>query len=443
MRTEDPQNPWTPEEEGDHDPVMREWWTCEVMFQTLKDKRRWNLVTSFAYEKETPSCFIQYVLFDVTSKKCVVHKELNDTITNFSHVKNRVDLHYKNLYLEGLYPKYHLHVEDPNYEFMADVKYIARSVPHWIAQKATGGNLPIGLNFYRYGFLPYCEISGTMKLRSESYDIEGKAYLEHAWGNWSYQNPLQTISELPRTIKTYGHLTKWWLSHHRMKIPKRIRFSSENNISGYDWVWGICDNDWSFFYGNSLFWLSEGPAFGALYITPDGKQYWEFCDVCFKYNKVFYVKEYDIYYPSDLELTGRLDDKTIHLRFWSTTDGHEYIDPYKKRKFYTAYVLGIMPGRIQGTFTEKEKTISLQGDCKMMPMRQSPILGHNAISFEILKPPKGVGLAVELDFHVLRKKLFTSVQLAPRPKFFYRLKHMDLSQIPKESKVQKDIKTDD
>jgi len=437
MPTDEPINLWTPQEEGDHTPVMREWWTCEIMFQTLRDKRRWNLVTTFAYEQETPSCFIQYVLFDVTSKKCVLYKECNDEITKLYHVKNKIDLRYENLFLEGLYPRYHLHIEDSKHEFMADVEYSARSFPYWIAQKATGGNLPIGLNFYRYGFLPFCEITGTMKLGNDSQEIEGKAYLEHAWGDWSYQNPLRTVSEFHQTLKTYINLTKWWLSHHQIKIPQRLGFTSENNILGYDWVWGICDNTWSLFYGNSLFWFSEGPAFGALYLTPDGKKYWEFCDVSFKYNKVFYVKEYDIFYPSDFELVGRLEDKTIRLRFWSTTDCHEYIDPYKKKKLHTAYILSVMPGRIEGSFTDTEKTIPLQGECKMMPLRQSPILGHNAISFKILKPPQGVGLSVELDLHALQKHLFTSVQLAPRPKASWCLKRVDLSQIPKESEVRR------
>ncbi|HUS99240.1 MAG TPA: hypothetical protein VMY59_02870 [Candidatus Thermoplasmatota archaeon] len=438
MKADDPINPWTQKEEGDHYPVMREWWTCELLFQTRQDNRRWNLMTSFAYERETPSCFFQYVLFDITSKKWVLHKDINDVITKFSHVKNRLDLRYETSSLQGLYPKYHLHVEDKDQELIVDADYTARSLPHWIAQETTQGNLPIGLNFYRYGFLPYCDITGTITLRKESYNIQGKGYLEHAWGNWSYQKPLQALSGAHRTITTYSHLTKWWLSHHRFKIPQRISFTSENNPFGYDWVWGVCDNSWSLFFGNSLFWVSEGPSFGALYVTPDGKRYWEFCDVRFKYNKVLYVKNYDLYYPSDLELTGRLDDKTIHLRFWSTTDSYEYIDPHKKGRFYKAFILSELPGRMQGTFTDKEKTIPLEGQCKIVLLRQAPLLGHNAVNFKFLLPPKGVGVSVELDFHALRKKLSTRLQFAPRPSIHCHLKRIDFSQIPRESVSEKE-----
>jgi hypothetical protein len=83
--------------------------------------------------------------------------------------------------------------------------------------------------------------------------------------------------------------------------------------------------------------------------------------------------------------------------------------------------------------------VPLQGECKIVPLRQAPLLGHNAISLEFLLPPKGVGLSVELDFHSLRKRLFTKVQLAPQPKVSCRLKRIDLSQIQKESVVKREL----
>lgn len=50
-------NPWKPQDEGDHHPVMKEWWTIENTFET-DDKRKWNLMSSFAHEMETPSVFL-------------------------------------------------------------------------------------------------------------------------------------------------------------------------------------------------------------------------------------------------------------------------------------------------------------------------------------------------------------------------------------------------
>jgi hypothetical protein len=153
---------------------------------------------------------------------------------------------------------------------------------------------------------------------------------------------------------------------------------------------------------------------------------------------VLYVKNYDLYYPADLELIGRLEDKTIQLRFWSTTDSYEYIDPHKKGRFYKAFILSELPGRLEGTFTDKEQTIPLQGECKIVLLRQAPLLGHNAVNLKVLLPPKGVGVSVELDFHSLNKRLFTKLQFAPRPKVNCHLKRIDFSQIARESEPQEE-----
>ena len=421
MTTGDPANPWTPDDEGNHHPVMKEWWTTELLFKTNKDNKKWNLMTSLAYEHETPSCFFQYVLFDITSKKFVLHKDVNDDITKLISVKNRIDLHYEKTTLQGLYPAYHLHVQDDAQGFVIDVDYTAASFPHWIAQEITNGYLPMGLNFYRYGFLPNCDITGTMMLHGNLSTIKGKGYLEHAWGNWSYQNPLQTLAGVRKTLDTYLRLGNWWLSHHHHRIPQHIGFSSENNMFGYDWIWGICKNNWSIFYGNSLFWVNDGPSFGTLYVTPDGKNFWEFCDVQFKYNNVSYIKEYDVYYPSEMELVGHSGEKTIRLRFWGTTKSYEYISPHKKNRFYKAFILGELPGQMEGIYQDTEKTIPLQGDCKMVLLRQAPQHGHNAIQFKFLLPPQGVGMFVDLESQILQKNLSLHLQLAPCPQCYWKM----------------------
>ncbi len=417
-----PKNPWTPQDEGDHYPVMKEWWTTETIFKTKDDNRKWNLISSFSYKIEDSSSFFQYVLFDITSKKYVAHKDISDSIEKLSHKKNKVDLQYEKSTIKGLYPNYHIHIEDEKQGFTADIKYIAKSFPHWIAQNTTNGNLPIGLNFYKYGFLPNCDTDGTLDLNGRSYEINGKGYIEHAWGDWSYQNPLRKIHSLRETISIYARLGKWWLSQHKPHIPNCIGFSTENNVFGYDWIWGISDNNWSLFFGNSMFWINEGPSFGALYVTPDGKNYFEFCNVKFHYNKLIYIKKYDLYYPCDMELTGTLDDKKIHVRFWKTTDSYEYIDPFKNSKFYKAWILCEMPGRMKGIYTDSDKTVELKGDCKIVPLRLPSILGHNSLRFNFLLPPKGVGIDIDLNSHYLNKKMTAKMHFVPRPCFKINIK---------------------
>jgi len=410
-------NPWKPADEGDHYPSMKEWWCIETLFKTLEDNRKWNLKASFAYKLETPSCFFIYYLFDMTSKKLVAKKAVNDDIEKLSYKKNKIDLKYEKNTIKGLYPKYKVHIEDKEKDITVDMNYNAKIFPHWSAQDSTNGYLPIGLDYYRYGWLLNSDLSGSLKIKGNLHKIKGKGYLERAWGNWSYINPFQKLSGIRKTISTYGNLFYWWFSHRKPKIFNSISFNSENNPFGYDWFWGIFKNDWSVFYGNSLFWLSEGPAFGILTLFTEGNNYLDFANVNFHYNKVKYIEEYDMYYPIDLSLTANLNDKKIRLRAQPTCEIYEYIEKFKEKGFYKAFIMPEIPGKIEGTYSDDERTVKLEGDCKIVQQRQPSGLGHNSLKIDIIKPPKGVGIIVDFQSHYLKKKVFTKMQLAPRPRF--------------------------
>ena len=417
-------NPWSPQDEGSHYPVTREWWTFETFF-TTPDKRKWNLMVIIAYNLENPNCFFQYTLFDITNKTCVLRKDIDDDIDKFVHKQNKMDLTYEKNKATGLFPDYTLHIEDEHQSFLFDINLHAISYPHWIAQDITNGELPIGLNFYKYGYIPNTSIKGTMKLEEQTYDIAGKGYIEHVWGDWSYQKPLSKIKNIRKTFRTYANLGKWWISHHTPKIPERIGITSENNIFGYDWAWGIFENSWSMFYGNILFWLYQGPAFGVLSLTPDGKTYWDFSDIKYRYNKLHYVGEYDIYFASDIDLIAHLDDKTINLNLSLNTKPYDYIDPFKHQGFYKAFILAEMPGIMKGTYRDENQDISLKGECKMMPLRQPSILGHNKLAVTLIKPPKGVGIAFDLNSHYLKKKIDASIQILPKPTCSFKMKSLE------------------
>jgi len=412
-------NPWTHEDEGDHYPSMKEWWCIETLFKTLEDNRKWNLKSSFAYELETPSCFFLYHLFDMTSKKLVARNSTNDDIKMLSYKKNKVDIKYKENSIKGLYPNYKIHIEDDKNDFSIDMTYNAKVFPHWSAQDSTNGYLPFGLDYYRYGWLLNCDLLGSLKFMGEQYKIKGKGYLEKAWGNWSYMNPFQKLSGFRKTISTYGNLFYWWFSHRKPTILDRIAFTTENNPFGYDWFWGIFKNNWSVFYGNSLFWISEGPAVGVLTLFTKGNNYLDFVDINFNYNKIKYIKEYDIYYPIDLNITGSLDNKKIKLRVWPTCEIYEYIEKFKGNGFYRAFIAPEIPGKIEGIFSDDNGKVKLEGDCKIVQQRQPSKLGHNSLKIDILKPPKGVGIMVDFQSHYLMKKVFTKMQLAPRLKFSF------------------------
>lgn len=411
-------NPWTPEDEGDHYPSMKEWWCIETLFKTIEDNRKWNLKASFAYELETPSCFFLYHLFDMTSKKLVARKAINDDINKFTHKKNKVDIKYEKNSIKGLYPDYTINFEDEKQGFSANFNYKAKIFPHWSAQDVTNGYLPIGLDYYRYGWLLNYDLSGNLKLKDKSFKINGTGYLEHAYGNWSYTNPFQKLSGLRKTINTYANLFYWWMSEKKPKIPDRISFTTENNPFGYDWFWGIFENDWSIFYGNSLFWVSEGPAFGVLTLFTEGNHYIDFGNVSFRYNKILYIKDYDIYYPVDLTIFAKKNDKNFKLRVWPVCKEYEYIDKFEGDRFYKAFIMPEIPGRMKGSYTDGKKTIQLEGDCKIVQQRQPSKLGHNFLKIDILKPPKGVGLKIDFESHYLKRKGSALFNLAPHPRFF-------------------------
>jgi hypothetical protein len=412
-------NPWTPEDEGDHYPSMKEWWAFETLFKTLDDNKKWGLKGSMAYERETPSCFIINYLFDVNSNKCIIHRTINDDENKFKHKKNIVDLKYEDFTIKGNYPNYSFHLDIKESDFIADLKLKAKILPHWSAQDSTNGYIPFGLDHYRYGWLLNCDVTGLIQLNDKIQDVRGKGYIEHAWGNWSYSNPFKKFSGIKKTVSTYKNLFNWWIKNNRPKIPNRIGFSTDNNPFGYDWFWGVFENDWSIFYGNSLFWISEGPAIGVLTLFKDGNNYLDFSNIRFKYNKIIYIKEYDLYYPADLSVTAKLDDKKVEIKAWAVCDPYEYIDKFKGDGFYRAFIMPEMSGYMKGEYRDNNKIVELEGDCKIVPQRQPSKLGHNSLKIEFIKPPKGVGISFDLDSHYLNKKIYTKFQLAPRFKIKY------------------------
>jgi hypothetical protein len=81
-----------------------------------------------------------------------------------------------------------------------------------------------------------------------------------------------------------------------------------------------------------------------------------------------------------------------------------------------------MSGRMEGTFYDGKKKIKLQGDCKIVPQRQASIFGHNQLTIEFLKPPKGLGMLLDIDSHYLEKKMSAKIHLAPRPYVKFEIK---------------------
>ena len=229
-------------------------------------------------------------------------------------------------------------------------------------------------------------------------------------------------------------LFRWRFHNSKIKIPKSIKFSTENNPLGYDWAWALFDNGWSLFYGNALFWIMEGPAFGTIILTKDGKNYKEFGNIQFRYNKIKYSNNYDFYYPVELNLKAELGNEKLQLNFKMETNAGEYTHRFTGDDYFLGFVICEAPGIVDGFYFDCKKEIKLNGICKIEPQRQVSRVGHNSLKIDFLKPPKGVGITMDFDSHYFKKKIKTNIQLAPIPKIKCNCKRIDPSKIHKNKK---------
>jgi hypothetical protein len=426
-------NPWTVEDEKGHFLSVKEWWCGELFFKSIEDNKKWSLKTGFTRwfvtSKKLFSIF-EMTLFDLDNNLHFPYFSWTKS-AKLEQNKENLIVNYEDSYLKGSFPKYQMHLKNPKNDTELDIDYNAKSLPHWVAQDVTGGWLPMGLGFYRYGFIPKNDISGTMKIKDKTYNIEGQGYFEHVWGDFSNRNPLTNVGGLKKTMRTYTKLAGWWLHNHKIRIPKSIIFSSENNPFGYDWAWALLDNGWTVFYGNILFWIMKGPAAGVLILSKDGETYEEFCNINFKYNETRHAKNFDFFYPSELELTVKKGKKELHLCFTMTTECEELVSKFAKGRYWVSYIICEAPGKVEGYYFDGEKEIKLNGICKIEPQRQISKLGHNSLELEFLLPPKGIGVSFNLDSHFFRKKILTNIQLAPRPKINFSFDRIDASKIHK------------
>jgi hypothetical protein len=425
-------NPWTQHDErGDHTRFL-EWWATEAFFTTQEDKKRWCLKVAFSegfVESKRRGVVCNMTLFDQDKNKHYVYYLRVPDIHLQTHSET-FDIRFEDSFMRGSYPTYEVRVHDPQNEIIIDFTMHAESFPHWVAQDVTHGWLPMGIGFYRYGFVPKTKIAGTMNIQGKPSTIQGEGYFEHVYGSFDYEHPLATIPGFFKTIWVYKKLAFWRLQNHTLRIPRTLTLMTENNPLGYDWVWALFDNGWSLFYGNTMFWIADGPAAGILIFTKDGKTYTEFSDITFHYTKVVYTKEHDFCYPSGLQLIAKKGNETLHLTCSMTGQIREYIRTSRQNKFWTGLAICEAPGNIAGTYRDGTQTIPLQGVCKIEPQRELSVVGHNMLRIDFVLPPTGVGITLSLESHFFKKNITASLHLAPCPTIRLHMKRSSKSSNP-------------
>lgn len=429
-------NTWTPEDERGDASRMLEWWATEAFFTSQQDKKRWSLKVAFSegfVDEKHRGVVCNMTLFDQDANKQYVHY-VRTPGARLQSSSDTFDVHHGDSYMKGSYPKYEMHFYDPDHEIEIDLTYHAEAWPHWVAQDVTQGWLPMGVGFYRYGFIPKIKISGILKIHGEPFTIQGYGFFEHVWGSFDYEHPFARLSGFLKAIRVYKKLGFWWLQNHTLRIPRSLQFCTENNPLGYDWVWGLFDNGWSVFYGNAMFWIMDGPAAGILIFSKDGKKYTEFCDITFHYNKIIHAKNHDFYYPTELELIAKKENETLRLTCTMTNESREYIRSVRAHMFWKGLAICEAPGVITGSYDDGTQTTLLQGVCKIEPQRELPTLGHNSLRFDFNLPPRGVGIDVALESFFFKKNIYVGLHLAPRPGLQIKMQRIHPAEIYPEKK---------
>jgi len=416
-------NPWTSEDEREHPSSAMEWWCAEAFFSSVDGKEKWSVKAVLSEwhtkAKQIGSNFV-ITLFDQENNKNFFY-DRRDNTAKLKSSEYSFNIQFKDSWITGSFPNYEMHFHDPENNIKLDMKYRAKSYPRWVAQDVTGGWLPMGLGFYRYGFIPKCDISGTLTIKNKKIKIVGDGYFEHVWGDFTYHRVGAEFGGLKKTLSTYAKLVGWWIHNSKIRIPNSITFSTENNPFGYDWAWALLDNGWTLFYGNILFWIMHGPAAGSLILSKDGETYEELCNVQFKYNKTKLAKDFDFQYPTEIELTATKAKEKLHLVFLMDSNIREYVISFREKKYWLGLAICEAPGIASGYYFDGNKKIKLNGICKIEPQRQISALGHNTLKIDFLKPPKGFGISLNVDSHFLKKKIFVRIQLLPKLKFNFKI----------------------
>lgn len=232
------------------------------------------------------------------------------------------------------------------------------------------------------------------------------------------------ITSIKKTISIYAKLTGWWLHHREPRIPSSLSFNNQNNPFGYDWAWAVLDNGWTIFYGNLMFWLMKGPAAGTLILSKDDRTYEEFCNIRFEYNKMRYMEEYDVYYPSEIKVAAEKNQQKICLCFTMTNECRMFINKFPRGKYWLAFIIFEAPGKVTGYYSNGNKRTKLSGFCKVEPQRQISTLGYNALHLDVLLPPEGLGTSFVFDSHFFKKRLNGKLELLPRPKTKFHIEKL-------------------
>jgi len=415
--------------EKEYFPCAKEWWCIEVLFTTKEDNKKWTLRGDFyqAIGHKRPVFSVYSAsLFDLDEKKTYFNNYFNPV--KLDTKKDKFEIKFEDAYIKGAYPDYETYIFVPAKDIHLNLKYHAESLPYWVAQQSTNGWLPWIFGYYRYGFIPNNKVEGTLKIHGKKFALKGHGYFEHIFGDFSFIKENKTQKSFKKTISIYTSLIGNWIRKQRFQIPRSIMFGTDNRAPGYDWLWAVLDNNWSIFFGNMMLWIMEGPTTGTLILTKDGINYEEFSDIYFRYNKMKYLKEYDFYYPLELEIIAKKGNELLHFKCKNITDGFEDITKLKKVVRF-GFTICQVPIKLEGYYKKGDEKIDIKSFAKMEFHRTVRASGHNTLKLSVDIAKNSFGFYSRLDSHIFRKKADITLRLLPKPNFKVNLNKIDLSKL--------------
>ncbi len=187
----------SPEDEGAHFDkirISREWWMYGAVFNdNSSDLKDWTVTISFNHMARgdllgslKPDLLVVSLHGpNGESYGGMINKQRYAGILNTGTLvasSPGVNVEFEDSWAEGEYPNWHVHAEDndidENRDIIIDLDYKANSLPLWTIGSRAFDKSESSIASYLFSG---CEVTGTVKIDGQVYEIKGTGYHEHSW----------------------------------------------------------------------------------------------------------------------------------------------------------------------------------------------------------------------------------------------------------------------
>ncbi|UCF12123.1 MAG: hypothetical protein JSW06_08785 [Thermoplasmatales archaeon] len=305
-------------DESPHKLSVREWWYFNVFFnEPESDLKDWSMIISFNKMAKLDLRFI-----DRDNLFIILYDNVDESYHFGSIDKKRgtledkgpgVNIYFEKSWAKGQYPNWHVHAENVESSFIADLDFTADFLPVWVEGRSS--NLVIGGYVAGDYYIPRCKVEGNIIWEGNEYKVSGIGYHDHVWE-----------TNIPRFISR-----------------------------GWDWFNLHFDNGWEMYISKFQLRAIRDAYAGSLTISPNNRNIVEF----YKY-KMTYVESANakdlpsLIYPKKIHIEVEKEGMALELDI-SVYNTGEVV--FKKSR------IGLFEGpcHVTGTFSWSGHTVELNG----------------------------------------------------------------------------------